>query len=80
MIRAATRADVAVLVELIGELAHYERARAEVEIDEEMLERALFGPEPSAFARVATADGEVVGMAIYYRTFSTWTGYPGHIP
>jgi GNAT superfamily N-acetyltransferase len=77
VIRAATRADVPVLVELIGELAEYERARSEVEIDESMLETALFGPEPSAFARVATAGGVVVGMAVYYRSFSTWTGYPG---
>jgi GNAT superfamily N-acetyltransferase len=77
MIRAATRADVPVLVELICELADYERARGEVEIDEAMLERALFGPEPSAFARVATAAGAVVGMALYFRSFSTWTGLPG---
>ncbi len=77
VIRAATRADIPVLVELIGELADYERAHDEVEIDDMMLERALFGPEPSAFARVATTDDLVVGMALYYRSFSTWTGRPG---
>ncbi|MGD0982391.1 MAG: GNAT family N-acetyltransferase [Acidimicrobiales bacterium] len=77
MIRAAIRADIPVLVELIGELAEYERARDEVEIDDMMLERALFGLEPSAFARVATADRLIVGMALYYRSFSTWTGLPG---
>jgi GNAT superfamily N-acetyltransferase len=77
VIRPATRADVPVLLELIGDLAAYERARSEVEIDEEMLTRALFGPEPSAFARVGTLDGAVVGMALYYRSFSTWTGRPG---
>ena len=77
MIRAATRADVPVLVELIGELAEYERARDQVEIDDTMLELALFGPEPSVFARVATAGNLVVGTALYYRSFSTWTGRPG---
>jgi GNAT superfamily N-acetyltransferase len=77
VIRAATRADIPVLVELIGELAEYERARGEVEIDDMMLDRALFGPEPSAFARVAMADDLIVGMALYYRSFSTWTGRPG---
>ena len=77
MIRAATRADVPALIELIGELADYERALHEVEIDDMMLERALFGPEPSAFARVATADDHIVAMALYYRSFSTWTGLPG---
>ena len=64
-------------MELIGELAEYERARDQVEIDDEMLERALFGPEPSAYARVASLDDLVVGMALYYRSFSTWTGRPG---
>jgi len=68
---------VPVLVELIGELAEYERAHDEVEIDDMMLERALFGPEPSVFARVATVDDLIVGMALYYRSFSTWTGRPG---
>ena len=77
MIRAATRADVPVLIELIVELATFERARDEVEITEAMLANALFGPEPSAFAKVASVDEVVVGMALYYRSFSTWTGLPG---
>jgi len=77
VIRPATKADVPVLVELICELAEYERARSEVEIDASMLESALFGPEPSAFARVATVADDVVGIALYYRSFSTWTGRPG---
>lgn len=77
VIRLAEPTDVPAIIELIGELAEYERARDRVEIDRVLLERALFGPEPSAFCRVATAGGEVVGMAIYYRSFSTWTGYPG---
>jgi len=79
VIRPATRADVPVLLELIGELAEYERALDEVEIDDAMLERALFGSEPSAYARVATVDDLVVGMALYYRSFSTWTGRPASI-
>ncbi len=77
MIRPASRHDVPVLVELVRELATYERASEEVEIDEISLERALFGPEPSAFALVATSGDSVFGMAIYYRSFSTWTGRPG---
>jgi GNAT superfamily N-acetyltransferase len=78
MIRAATAADVSKLVALIEELAEYERARSEVEIDETMLATALFGKEPSLYARVAIDDeGEVIGMAMYFRSFSTWTGHPG---
>ncbi len=77
MIRPATRADVPVLIELIEDLATYERARDEVEIDEAMLAHALFGEEPSAFARVAIVADVVAGMALYYRSYSTWTGLPG---
>jgi GNAT superfamily N-acetyltransferase len=77
MIRPAAPADVPVLVELIVELADFEKARDQVEIDTAMLERALFGEEPSAFAKVAVDGDLVVGMALYYRSFSTWTGRPG---
>lgn len=78
MIRPALESDVAPLLALIEELAEYERARSEVEIDEAMLSDALFGPEPSLYARIATGDdGEIIGMALYFRTFSTWTGRPG---
>ncbi len=77
MIRPASIADVPALVELIRELAEFERARDQVEIDESLLERALFGPEPSAFALVASSGEVVVAMALYYRSFSTWTGHPG---
>ncbi|MGA2528886.1 MAG: GNAT family N-acetyltransferase [Acidimicrobiales bacterium] len=77
MIRPAAPADVPVLVELIVELAEFEKARDRVEIDTAALERALFGQEPSAFARVAVDADLVVGMALYYRSFSTWTGRPG---
>jgi GNAT superfamily N-acetyltransferase len=65
------------LVRLINELAEYEHARDQVEIDERMLSSALFGAESSAFARLAVAGGEAVAMVIYSRTFSTWTGRPG---
>jgi GNAT superfamily N-acetyltransferase len=38
---------------------------------------ALFGPTPSASALVAFAEGKPVGYAIYFFTFSTFTGKPG---
>ena len=70
--------DVPALVEIIEELAEYERTRSEVQIDEAMLETALFGNEPSVFARVAVdTDDHIIGMALYYRSFSTWSGKPG---
>lgn len=75
MIRPARLDDVATLVALIRELAEYERASEQVEIDHAMLTAALFGDEPSAFVRVAEQDGSVVAMVVYFRTFSTWTGH-----
>jgi GNAT superfamily N-acetyltransferase len=81
-IRAAEPADVPLLFSLIVELAEYERARSEVVGSEELLEAALFGPQPVAEAVVAElADPEPepmpAGFAIFYSTFSTWLCLPG---
>ena len=77
MIRPARPDDVGALVALVRELADYERSLAEVELDEDALGAALFGEPPRAAAHVAEVSGAVVGMAIWYRTFSTWTGRHG---
>ena len=57
---------------LVVELAEYERAADQVVGNEQLLERALFGPDPVAEALVAELDGEVAGFALFYMTFSTW--------
>jgi GNAT superfamily N-acetyltransferase len=77
LLRAAAPADVPVLVELIRELAAYEREPDAVEIDEGMLDAALFTEAPVVFATVAEDGGAVVGMAVHVRNFSTWTGRVG---
>jgi GNAT superfamily N-acetyltransferase len=77
VIRWARPGDVPAMVGLIGDLATYERARHEVEITEPDLHTALFGPAPAVFAHVAEMDGEVVGMALWFVTFSTWVGRHG---
>lgn len=76
-IRPAARGDVALLLELIGELADYERLRDEVVLDAELLERHLFGERPAAEAAVAERGGEPVGYALFFPTFSTFLGRPG---
>lgn len=75
--RPATTADVPVLVTLIGDLAEYERARDQVRLTENRLHAALFGPDPVVRCHVAEHDGVVIGMALWFRNFSTWTGEPG---
>ena len=76
-VRPAEPADVPVLLELVHELAVYEREPDAVEATEDMLTEALFGPHPVASCSVALDDGAVVGFALWYVTFSTWKGLPG---
>ena len=81
-IRPARPEEVPAILELIKELAEYERARDSVEATEAGLTEALFGQQPHAFAHVAVAPGEegsdqVVGLALWFLTFSTWVGRHG---
>ncbi|MBM9503588.1 GNAT family N-acetyltransferase [Actinacidiphila acididurans] len=87
MIRAATPADIPVIHTLIRELAAYERELEQARATEEQLHASLFGPDPAAYALIAEstessdgADGgaaEPVGFALWFRSFSTWTGTAG---
>jgi GNAT superfamily N-acetyltransferase len=78
-IRAAGPADVPAVLGLVHELAIYERVPEAVEATEADFRQALFPKEhaPTSFAQVAVVDGMVVGMAIWYVTFSTWQGRSG---
>ena len=77
MIRPATIDDVDGLVKMIHELAEFEHSPGSVEVDRDMLAEALFGGSPAVFAHVAEEDGHLVGMAIWFLSFSTWTGRHG---
>jgi ribosomal protein S18 acetylase RimI-like enzyme len=77
MIRPATVDDVDELVQLIHDLAEFERSPGSVEVDSAQLGAALFADSPAVFAHVADEGGQVVGMAIWFLTFSTWTGRHG---
>ena len=67
------------ILALVHELAIYEKEPDAVEATEAHFREALFPQEhpPTAFAHVAVVDGTVVGMAIWYVTFSTWLGGAG---
>jgi GNAT superfamily N-acetyltransferase len=77
MIRTATPDDVPEIHRLIRALAEYEREPESARATVEQLREALFGPEPRVFAHVAEAGGRVVGFALWYLSFSTWTGRHG---
>ena len=69
--------DVPVLLTLIRELAAFERAPDAVKMSEAQLHEGLFGPEALAEALLVKIDGVPQAMAIWGRSFNTWTGRPG---
>lgn len=73
-IRPAVEADCSKMMELIHELALYEKAPQEVTVRMEEFVDAGFGSNPVWKAFVAEADGTVVGFALYYVRYSTWKG------
>ncbi|MFH8886912.1 MULTISPECIES: GNAT family N-acetyltransferase [unclassified Streptomyces] len=78
MIRVAEIADVPVIHSMIRELAEYEKVPHEARASEDQLREALFGERPAAFAHIAEAgDGEPVGFAVWFLSFSTWRGVHG---
>ena len=76
-IRPATPEDCELLIELIRELADYERLADEVTATGPILHQSLFGSNPAAMAIIAEVDTAVVGYALFYPTFSTFTGQAG---
>jgi GNAT superfamily N-acetyltransferase len=73
-IRRAVREDCTRILELVKELAAYERAANEVTVTLEHFEQSGFGYKPVWWAFVAEVDGAVQGFALYYVRFSTWKG------
>lgn len=73
-IRKATRQDCTRMLELVRELADYERAPHEVTVTEEHFAASGFGPNPVWWAFVAEAEGYIAGFALYYIRYSTWKG------
>ena len=76
-VRTTTEADVPVILQLIRDLATYERAPDAVVATEMGLREVLFGPAPSAEVLLALEKAEPVGFAVYFSNFSTWLGRPG---
>jgi GNAT superfamily N-acetyltransferase len=76
-LRFATADDVGLLLQLIRELAAYEKAPDAVVATEEDLRRHGFGSEPRFEALLAFVDGQPAGFALFYPDFSTWQGRPG---
>jgi len=76
-LRFAQLDDVPAIMELIRELAEYERLAHQVVATEEILRASLFGERPYAEAVLALAEGEPVGFALFFHNYSTFLGKPG---
>ena len=78
MIRPAKPEDVAEIHAMVRELAEYEKALDEAKATPRQLHDVLFGEDPKVFAHIAEDDaGQVVGFALWFLNFSTWTGAHG---
>ena len=73
-IRQAVKEDCHRMMELIHELAVYEKAPEQVEVDFDHFVESGFGENPVWWALVAEVNGKVEGMALYYIRYSTWKG------
>ena len=73
-VRRAVKADCPRLLELVRELAVYEKAPDEVTVSLEHFENSGFGPAPVWWAFVAEENDFIYGFALYYIRYSTWKG------
>ena len=74
IIRNARKEDCKAMMQLIHELAEYEKAPDEVTVTFDHFVESGFGEKPVWWAFVAEVDESVVGFALYYIRYSTWKG------
>ena len=73
-IRKGTKSDLPTILNLIKDLADYEKSLDKVLITIEDLKKDGFGDRPLYWILVAEINSEIVGMAFYYIRYSTWKG------
>lgn len=76
-IRSAIKSDTPLILELIKEIADYEKLLHEVVATEDLIREHLFGSTPVAYSLIAELDGQPVGYALYFFNFSTFLTRPG---
>lgn len=79
IIRKATATDSNEILELIKELAVFEKQPDAVILSEEELIKSAFSENPWVYVYVVEIDSKAVGMALYYYGFSTWKGRSLHL-
>jgi GNAT superfamily N-acetyltransferase len=76
-IRPARRDEAAIILQLIKDLAEYEKAPDEVKATERELIETIFSENPKVFCDFVEVDGDIAGMAIWFLNYSTWQGKHG---
>ncbi len=77
-VRPATPSDAATIARFSRELAIFEKEPLEnVKLDEEAVLKHAFGEKPRFEVLIAEVGGDLVGMALFFENFSTWTASPG---
>jgi GNAT superfamily N-acetyltransferase len=76
-LRRARPGDEDGILACIQALADYEKEPDAVETTAGDLRQSLFGPSPAVFAHVVEKDGQIVGIAVWFLNYSTWTGHHG---
>ena len=79
IIRKATKNDMPSVLELIQELATFEKEPDAVVVTVDDLIRDGFSENPLFQCFIAEVDGEIIGMALYYYRYSTWKGKTIHL-
>ena len=76
-IRPAKSEEVGEVLQLIQDLATYEKAPEQVEASKEDLLNTIFVKNPRVFCDLVEVDGQVAGMAIWFLNYSTWQAKHG---
>jgi GNAT superfamily N-acetyltransferase len=76
-IRPAKREEVGDVLQLIQDLATYEKAPDQVEASRDDLLNTIFAKEPRVFCDLVEVDGQIAGMAIWFLNYSTWQAKHG---
>jgi GNAT superfamily N-acetyltransferase len=77
IIRPARSKEVGEVLQLIQDLASYEKAPEQVEASEEDLLNTIFASDPRVFCDLVEVDGQIAGMAIWFLNYSTWQAKHG---
>jgi GNAT superfamily N-acetyltransferase len=76
-IRPARKDEASIILQLIRDLAEYEKAPDEVKASEKEIIETIFADNPKVFCDLVEVDGDIAGMAIWFLNYSTWQGKHG---